>query len=270
MNTDTYYRLGKIAADYTTYKIQRGDNYSTIAKKLNTGVTAADIKKANPNLNPKLLQIGSSIRIPRGTRIPEWYGPSESFLDETRLVESSGGIDNFGDKVGDKAFSKGPYQIREVFPKELDKYLRDRKAQNLPASGSMYIDDINDMFGTNYTLADREDEVKAREMTRLYLIRYGRQFYRQHGRFPTNEEMYGMHNGGGMSGYNAAATAENRAKYNKVAAGRRAKRDPWIPEGLYDLMYNLSSRDPLYKTKLDAINRAISAKKAEYMRSRGK
>jgi LysM repeat protein len=270
MNHDIYVRLRKIANEYDTYKVSPGDSYSKIAKNLRTGVTADDIARANPRVRPTALQIGQTIRIPRAAAVkakpqPEWYGPSEAFLDEIRSVESSGGVNLYGDKKAHKAYSEGPYQIREVFPTEREKYLAKRKAQKRPASGSMYIDDVNDMFGTKYTLKDRLDEQKSREMTRLYLLRYGRNFYKQYGRYPTNEEMYGMHNGGGIGGHNSEATAEHRANYNSVAAKRRTKRDPWISDGAYNQLYNLSTRDPQYKAKLDAINRFIADKKAEYI-----
>lgn len=269
MNYDIYTKLTKIATDYSTYKIVPGDSYSKIAGRLKTGVTATDIERANPGLSATALQIGQIINIPKAKSTvktpPVWYGPSDAFLDEIRSVESSGGVNLYGDKKSGRAYSKGPYQIREVFPEERKDYINKRKAAKLPASGSMYIDDVNDMFGTKYTLEDRLDELKSREMTRLYLLRYGRSFYKKHGRYPTNEEMYGMHNGGGVSGHNAEATAANRATYRAIAAKRRAGRDPWISEGAYDALYSLSTRDPRYKAKLDAVNRFIANKKAEYL-----
>ena len=49
---------------YGYYMIQRGDNLTKIAKKFNTSVSA--ICKLNKILNPNLIQVGKTIKIPRG------------------------------------------------------------------------------------------------------------------------------------------------------------------------------------------------------------
>ena len=46
------------------YKIEKGDNYTTIAKKF--GVTVKALQAANPN-DPTKLQIGKPIQIPAAT-----------------------------------------------------------------------------------------------------------------------------------------------------------------------------------------------------------
>ncbi|HEY6226736.1 MAG TPA: LysM peptidoglycan-binding domain-containing protein [Verrucomicrobiae bacterium] len=48
--------------NYKDYKIQKGDLLSTIATK--NGVTIGAILKANPNLDPKKLRIGQTIKLP--------------------------------------------------------------------------------------------------------------------------------------------------------------------------------------------------------------
>jgi len=48
--------------NYKDYKIQKGDLLSTLATK--NGVTIGAILKANPNLDPKKLRIGQTIKIP--------------------------------------------------------------------------------------------------------------------------------------------------------------------------------------------------------------
>lgn len=47
------------------YKIEKGDNYTTIAKKF--GVTVKALQAANPNVDPTKLQIGKPIQIPAAT-----------------------------------------------------------------------------------------------------------------------------------------------------------------------------------------------------------
>lgn len=49
----------------TEYKIEKGDNYTTIGKKF--GVSAKAIQNANPNVDPAKLQIGKTIQIPAPT-----------------------------------------------------------------------------------------------------------------------------------------------------------------------------------------------------------
>jgi LysM repeat protein len=50
------------AGNYKDYKIQKGDLLSTIATK--NGVTIGSILKANPNVDPKKLQVGKTIKLP--------------------------------------------------------------------------------------------------------------------------------------------------------------------------------------------------------------
>lgn len=49
----------------TEYKIEKGDNFTTIGKKF--GVSAKAIQTANPNVDPAKLQIGKTIQIPPPT-----------------------------------------------------------------------------------------------------------------------------------------------------------------------------------------------------------
>jgi LysM repeat protein len=51
-----------VAGPTRDYKIQKGDLLTTIAKK--NGVTLSAILKANPNLDPKKLKVGQTIKIP--------------------------------------------------------------------------------------------------------------------------------------------------------------------------------------------------------------
>ncbi|HZP26166.1 MAG TPA: LysM peptidoglycan-binding domain-containing protein [Dehalococcoidia bacterium] len=46
----------------STYKVQSGDNPSSIAQKC--GVTLDNLLKANPNINPSNLQVGQELKIP--------------------------------------------------------------------------------------------------------------------------------------------------------------------------------------------------------------
>ena len=47
----------------TTYKVRRGDTMGGIAKRMR--VSLSSLRRANPTLNPKRLQINQSIKIPK-------------------------------------------------------------------------------------------------------------------------------------------------------------------------------------------------------------
>lgn len=98
--------------------------------------------------------------------------PSEALLDAICHVESGGDCN----AVGDQGRSVGPYQIM-----------------------SGVVSDVNRVYGTNYTLDDRRDPAKAREICRLYLSHYG-------DRAGGTPEAYARVWNGGPRGHRKAAT----------------------------------------------------------------
>ncbi len=49
---------------YTRYSIQAGDTFYSLARRLNT--TVADLRRANPGVNPNRLRVGQEICVPAG------------------------------------------------------------------------------------------------------------------------------------------------------------------------------------------------------------
>lgn len=56
------------AGSEAVYAVVEGDNYWNIAKRL--GVSAADLKKANPGLDPRRLQLGQILNVPAAANAP--------------------------------------------------------------------------------------------------------------------------------------------------------------------------------------------------------
>jgi LysM repeat protein len=82
------------------YKIQRGDLLSTIATK--NGVTIGAIMKANPNLDPKKLKIGQTIKIP---------APAAASAG-TRLAAGTGSTPPTGATGVDAGAASGTYKVK--------------------------------------------------------------------------------------------------------------------------------------------------------------
>lgn len=95
--------------------------------------------------------------------------PSEKLLDAIRYVESK----NYNKAVGDNGKAFGSYQIHKA-----------------------YIEDVNRIYKTNYKHEDAFNETLAREITKKYLMYYGRVYYNKTGRMPTDEIFARIHNGG--------------------------------------------------------------------------
>jgi len=77
------------------------------------------------------------------------------------------------------------------------------------------LDDVNRVYGKRYTLADRLDPVKSREICRLYLEHYGKNYTKKTGKQPTDEVYSRMWNGG-PAGWSNKKTIEY---WNKVKKG---------------------------------------------------
>lgn len=87
--------------------------------------------------------------------------------------------------VGDKGRSRGVYHVQ-----------------------ACYVADVNRIYGTRFTLTDRDDPVKAHRIVRLYLSHYGRAYTRVTGKLATCEVLARIHNGG-PQGWRKKATIKH-------------------------------------------------------------
>lgn len=104
-------------------------------------------------------------------------------------VESSGNPDAVGD--GGKAV--GVLQIHKIA-----------------------VDDVNRIYGTEYTYQDRSDPVKSRRIAGLYLTHWGKHYEQKTGQKATLEVLSRIWNGG-PNGYKKPATIPY---WNKVQKAR--------------------------------------------------
>lgn len=95
-----------------------------------------------------------------------WHHPLFAAM---RQVESYNGRE----LVGDKGRSRGVYHIQ-----------------------ACYVADVNRVYGTKFTLIDRDNPVKAHRIVRLYLSHYGRLYTHVTGKPVTCEILARIHNGG--------------------------------------------------------------------------
>jgi hypothetical protein len=106
----------------------------------------------------------------------------EKLLDAICIVESNGKAD----AVGDNGKAVGAYQLHKIYVDDVNSFPEVKKA------------------GKHYTYEDRLDPEKSREITRWYLIHYGR-VYQNSGKTLTLEVFARIHNGG-PNGYKKKAT----------------------------------------------------------------
>lgn len=158
------------------YTLAKGDTMQGLDRKYNLPI--GSFEKANPKLDYNRLQIGQQVMIPykqpavkqpataaQPAGSTAYTDPSDYVLNGILMQESLNGKLTEGDILNGKAYSVGPYQIREVKPGA--EYTRYNKARaKLPRTNIPVIDDVNDAFHTNYTAEDRKDAVKAREITK--------------------------------------------------------------------------------------------------------
>lgn len=83
------------------------------------------------------------------------------------------------------------------------------------------IEDVNRIAGTRYTLADRLDREKSKEICSIYLTHYGKAYARTTGKAPTAETLARIWNGG-PRGYAKSATIPYWRKVERtMAKGRK-------------------------------------------------
>ena len=129
-----------------------------------------------------------------GTAVPAvaWATPSEALWKAMTHVESRGNAKAYNPRDG----AAGVIQIRSIAVKDLNRIARRRGLE------------------VRYTLADRYDSAKSREMWRLYLAYYGAYYAKRTGETPT-DEVYARIWNGGPSGWAKNAT---RAYWDRVRA----------------------------------------------------
>jgi hypothetical protein len=93
-----------------------------------------------------------------------------------------------------------------------DKHLR-QKAYGLLQIRQPYLDDVNKIADTNYTIEDMKNPELARWATRVYLNYYGDVYQSKTGDAPTLEVYARIHNGG-PNGWQKASTNDYVQKLN--------------------------------------------------------
>jgi hypothetical protein len=76
-----------------------------------------------------------------------------------------------------------------------------------------YLDDVNKIAGTSYTIKDMKNPVKARWAAKVYLNYYGEKYEDKTGNTPTLEVYARIHNGG-PNGWKKASTNDYVRKIN--------------------------------------------------------
>ncbi len=116
-------------------------------------------------------------------------GSLASIMSILKVVETN----NDTDSIGDNGTSYGILQIQRSV-----------------------LSDVNRIYGTDYRHKDMFDEEASEEVFMLYLC-YGKEvFFKKHCRFPTEEEMVRMWNGGIYKGYKYNQTKVYYQKYLDV------------------------------------------------------
>ena len=108
-------------------------------------------------------------------------------------IESGGRVD----AIGDNGLAVGILQLHEI-----------------------YVQDVNRIWGTEYTPQDRYNARKSAEITILYLWYWGKHYERTTGNRATLEVLAKIHNGG-CYGYKKKATEKYWEKVERVYNGHR-------------------------------------------------
>ena len=80
------------------------------------------------------------------------------------------------------------------------------------------LSDVNRVYGTDYSHDDMFSEEASEEVFKLYLCLGKEKFLKKHDRFPTEEELVRMWNGGIYKGYTYSQTELYYQKYLDVKA----------------------------------------------------
>lgn len=125
-------------------------------------------------------------------RFSEQVDPLDTLIDALCVVESKNSPKAKGDYRHGRPMAIGVLQLWDI-----------------------YVDDVNRFAQTSYTSVDRWDPIKSREITKLYLIHYGKRYTRLTGKPCTFEVLARIHNGG-PNGWKKEATKSYWKKVQKV------------------------------------------------------
>lgn len=89
------------------------------------------------------------------------------------------------------------------------------KAYGILQIHKIYVEEVNNRFGTDYSHRDMFEESCAEEVFYLYMEYASERFCEKYGREPNEEEIVRMHNGGLYRGYRIKATEDYYKRYLK-------------------------------------------------------
>lgn len=118
----------------------------------------------------------------------------EKLLDAIATVESN----NDDKAIGDKGRAIGRFQIWKTYVDEVNRICRLKKN------------------GKTFSYEDRKDAVKSREMVRIYLEFWGRQYERNTGKKATLEVLAKIHNGHAF--WKRSNTKKNEQYFKNLAS----------------------------------------------------
>lgn len=201
------------------HTIAKGDTYDTISSRY--GIPRATLMKANPKVKHNRLMPGAKLTIPEIRYQEKFRGVSDRVLNGIYMQESHNGRFREGDldPYTKKPLSLGGYQIRQVPFRRRKAYLKRRRGR--PTTYSTMLDDVNDIYKTKYTIADTTDDVKSRQIAKLWLTHQAKNYYKSNGGVnPSDDVLYRKWNGGpnGHTNPKTAPYAANiKLKYRNPA-----------------------------------------------------
>lgn len=178
-----------------THTIVKGDSFDSLKNKYN--ITMDAIRKANPKVNPGKLMPGKTLAIPSVTYKEPFRPIPKRVFNGIAMQESFNGKFPRGDRdpVTGEYRSKGILHYLKESPENRAKYLRGRKGKH--TTYYRVVDSVNDTYGTKYTEADLDDNVKQLRIAKLYLTNYAKDYYRRNGGVnPPEDVLWRMWNGG--------------------------------------------------------------------------
>lgn len=87
------------------------------------------------------------------------------------------------------------------------------KAYGILQIHKVYVDEVNEKCGTEYTHNDMFDETCAEEVFHLYMELASERFINKYNKLPTEQDIVRMHNGGMYRGYRIKATKKYYNRY---------------------------------------------------------
>lgn len=169
-------KADSVPVNHMQYIVKKGDNPWTINKKY--GLKQGTIQNLNRGIDFNRLKIGSKLKLPLGAKPKkiyhtskgyDYFTPTDYIMHGSMMQQSSLNPN----AIGDNGKAHGILQARHNA-----------------------IKDVNRIFGTKYSIKDAYDVQKAKDIYRKYLSHYGRQYYKDTGKYPTEDVYWRMWNGG--------------------------------------------------------------------------